>query len=228
MRYHLPLNDVLGSKIKLNLLRALSRTESDHTGRELARLIGYSHNATRSALEDLERSGLVIQRQAGRANLYSIDQDNIIYTDILTYAFRIEDELLDRIAEIVSKQAGRELSSLILFGSVARGDEDPGSDIDMVVVFKDGTDLREKEDSVHDAAVEIVRRFGNQLSPILVTESEFEKKKKSKTRLWQDIGQTGIPLKPNKELSPRQENRPRSGSTRARPLCSGGERSSAM
>lgn len=202
MRFHLPLNDVLGSKIKLNLLRVLSRTRSDHTGRELARLIGYSHNATRSALEDLERSGLVIQRQAGRANLYSIDQDNIIYTDILISAFRIEDELMDRVAETVAKQAGKELSSLILFGSVARSDEDPGSDIDMVLVFKDGTDLQEKEDSVHDAAVEIVRRFGNQLSPIIVTESEFEKKKRSKTGLWREIAQTGVLIKPNKGLSP--------------------------
>lgn len=201
MRFHLPLNDVLGSKIKLNLLRVLSRTRSDHTGRELARLIGYSHNATRSALEDLERSGLVIQRQAGRANLYSIDQDNIIYTDILISAFRIEDELMDRVAETVAKQAGKELSSLILFGSVPRSDEDPGSDIDMVLVFKDGTDLPEKEDSVHDAAVEIVRRFGNQLSPILVTESEFEKKKRSKTGLWREIAQTGVRIKPNKGLS---------------------------
>lgn len=202
MRFHLPLNDVLGSKIKLNLLRVLSRTRSDHTGRELARLIGYSHNATRSALEDLERSGLVIQRQAGRANLYSIDQDNIIYTDILISAFRIEDELMDRVAETVAKQAGKELSSLILFGSAARSDEDPGSDIDMVLVFKDGTDLQEKEDSVHDAAVEIVRRFGNQLSPIIVTESEFEKKKRSKTGQWREIAQTGVLIKPNKGLSP--------------------------
>ena len=202
MRFHLPLNDVLGSKIKLNLLRVLSRTRSDHTGRELARLIGYSHNATRSALEDLERSGLVIQRQAGRANLYSIDQDNIVYTDILISAFRIEDELMDRVAETVAKQAGKELSSLILFGSVARSDEDPGSDIDMVLVFKDGTDLQEKEDSVHDAAVEIVRRFGNQLSPIIVTESEFEKKKRSKTGQWREIAQTGVLIKPNKGLSP--------------------------
>jgi len=202
MRFHLPLNDVLGSKIKLNLLRVLSRTRSDHTGRELARLIGYSHNATRSALEDLERSGLVIQRQAGRANLYSIDQDNIIYTDILISAFRIEDELMDRVAETVAKQSGKELSSLILFGSVARSDEDPGSDIDMVLVFKDGTDLQEKEDSVHDAAVEIVRRFGNQLSPIIVTESEFEKKKRSKTGQWREIAQTGVLIKPNKGLSP--------------------------
>lgn len=202
MRFHLPLNDVLGSKIKINLLRVLSRTRSNHTGRELARLIGYSHNATRSALEDLERSGLVIQRQAGRANLYSIDQDNIIYTDILISAFRIEDELMDRVAETVAKQAGKELSSLLLFGSVARSDEDPGSDIDMVLVFKDGTDLQEKEDNVHDAAVEIVRRFGNRLSPIIVSESEFEKKKRSKTGLWREIAQTGVLIKPNEGLSP--------------------------
>lgn len=197
MRFHNPLSDVLGSRIKLDILRTLSRTRSDHTGRELARLVGYSHNATRSALEDLERNGLVIQRQAGRANLYSIDQDNIIFTDILTSAFRIEDGLLDKVAGIVKKRVGNGLSSIVIFGSVARGEEGPGSDIDMVVVFKDGTDLPEKEDKVHDAALEVVRRFGNQLSPILLTESELEKKKRSKKGLWWEIAQTGVVLKPD-------------------------------
>ena len=33
MRFHKPLSDILGSRIKVDVLRLLSRTRSDHTGR---------------------------------------------------------------------------------------------------------------------------------------------------------------------------------------------------
>ena len=201
MRFHKPLSDILGSRIKIDILRLLSRTSSDHTGREIAGIIGYSHNAARSALDDLERSGLVIHRQAGRANLYSLDEDNVVVTDILSSAFLVEDGLLGGVASIISKWIGSDLSSIILFGSIARGEEDQGSDIDVVVVLKDGADPDSKEDAVADASLEVVRRFGNKISPMLVTESEFERKRKSKKGLWRDVAIEGIELKPGRGMS---------------------------
>jgi predicted nucleotidyltransferase/biotin operon repressor len=194
MRFHKTLDDILGSRIKIDILRLLSRTRSDHTGREIAGLIGYSHNATRAALEELEDSGLVIRRQAGRANLYSIDADNVIFTDILTPAFETEDKLLARVAAIISKWIGDDLASVILFGSVARGDEGPGSDIDIVVIVKDGADMAEKRDSIADASLEVTRRFGNQLNYILIDESEYARKKNARKGLWREINREGVRL----------------------------------
>lgn len=198
MRFHKPLTDILGSRIKIDILRLLSRTRSDHTGREIAGIIGCSHNAARFALEDLESSGIVVHRQAGRANLYSLDEDNVIVTDILSHAFLVEDGLLGEVARIVSKRIGRDLSSIFLFGSVARGEEDQGSDIDIVVVLEDGSDPSSKEEAIADASVEIARRFGNKLSPIVVTESEFERKRRAKKGVWRDIVAEGVEVKPGR------------------------------
>ena len=201
MRFHKPLSDILGSRIKIDVLRLLSRTRSDHTGREIAGIIGYSHNATRSALEDLEQSGLVIHRQAGRANLYTLDEDNIVFTDILSSAFLVEDHLLGEVVSIISKWIGSDLISIVLYGSVARSEEGQASDIDVVVVLKDGADPDSKEEAIADASIEVVRRFGNKLSPILVTESQFERKRRSKKGLWRDISIEGIELKPGRGMS---------------------------
>lgn len=189
------MSDILDSRIKVDILRLLSRTGSDHTGREIASIIGCSHNAARSSLEDLERSGLVIHRQAGRANLYSLDKDNIIYTDILAPAFLVEEGLLGKVAGIISNWMGDGLSSIVLYGSVARGEEEEDSDIDIVVVLKDGVDLGGKEEAMADASIEVVRRFGNKLSPVLVTESEFARKRKSSRGIWRDVANEGIELK---------------------------------
>jgi len=198
MRFHKPLSDILDSRIKVDILRLLARTGSDYTGREMAGIIGCSHNAARPALEDLERCGLVIHRRVGRANLYSLDRDNIINTDILASAFEVEAGLLEKVADTVARWMGDDLSSIVLYGSVARGEEQKDSDIDLAVVLKDGVEPESKEEAIADASIEIVRRFGNKLSPVLVTESGFARKKKSRKGVWRDIAVDGIELKPGR------------------------------
>lgn len=194
MRFHEPLNDVLGNRTQVRVLRLLTRTRSTHTGRELARLIGQSHNATRFALEELERNGLITKQQAGRSNLYSLDEDNILFSEILLPAFKLEERLLDEVAKILSRELGKKLLDIILFGSVARGEEDACSDIDLVLVFKDGVDPRDVEDNVAEASLHITKKFGNQVSPVLVNRAGLERKRKARQGLWREISDTGISL----------------------------------
>ena len=196
MRFHEPLNDILGNKVQIKILRLFLRTKSPFTGRELARLIGYSHNQTRLALEELERNGLVIRQRAGRSNLYSLDNENIIVTELLAEGFVLEDTLLNRLADIYFEEVGKNLVSIILFGSIAQAEEKPESDIDLVLVVKDKANLKTLEDRVSDASLIVTRRFGNQASPIVIKKADFEKKTKQKSGLWRDVVDTGIELIP--------------------------------
>jgi DNA-binding transcriptional ArsR family regulator len=194
MRFHEPLNDVLGNRTQVKVLRLLTRTRSAHTGRELARLIGQSHNSTRFALEELERNGLIVKLQAGRSNLYSLDEDNILIREILLPAFKLEERLLDEVAMILSREIGNELLDIILFGSIAKAEESSHSDMDLVLVFKDGVNPKDVEDTVAEASLLIAKMFGNQVSPVLITKAEFERKKKARQGLWKEISKTGISL----------------------------------
>lgn len=194
MRFHEPLNDILGNRTQIKVLRLLIRTRSAHTGRELARLIGQSHNATRFALEELERNGLIVKQQAGRSNLYSLDEDNIIIREVLLPAFRLEENLLDEVAGILSREIGNELLDIILFGSIAKAEESSYSDMDLVLVFKDGVNPKDVEGAVAEASLLVAKMFGNQVSPVIITETEFERKKRAKQGLWKEISETGISL----------------------------------
>ncbi len=196
MRFHEPLDDILGNRTQIKLLRLLARTRSPHTGRELARLIGQSHNTARYALEELERNGLVVKRQAGRSNLYSLDEDNIIYTQILSSAFKLEEELLAEVAKIFSQRLGEDLVAMILFGSVAKGEENPDSDIDLLLVFSDEVNPGDKEDDVAEASLQVAKSFGNQVSTIMLQSAEFDRKKNARSGLWKEIAETGIPIRP--------------------------------
>jgi len=194
MRYHEPLNEILGNKVQVKLLRVLVRTKSSFTGRELARLIGHSQNQTRLALEELERNGLVVWQSAGRSHLYSADKDNIIITDLLEAGFRLEDNLLNQLAAGFFEEVGKDLVSVVLFGSVAKGEEKPDSDVDLVVVVRDKVDLKSIEDLVAEASVKVAQRFGNQTTAIVVKKSDYEQKMKQKKGFWREVAKTGVKL----------------------------------
>jgi len=155
-------------------------------------MIGYSQNQTSLALKELERHGLVVWQSAGRSHLYSIDSDNIVVNELLENAFRLEDDLLARVADVYKKELGKDLVSVILFGSIAKKEERPNSDIDLVLVFRDGTNLKAVEDHVAEASARVASEFGNQANPISVNNSEYEKKKRSRSGLWQDVAQIGM------------------------------------
>lgn len=197
MRFHEPLNDIIGNRVQLKLLRVLVRNKGSFTGRELARLIGYSQNQTSLALKELERNGLVVWQTAGRSHLYSVDPENILITDLLEAAFRLEDSLLESLADVFSREVGRDLFALVLFGSIARSEERPNSDIDLVIVVQDNANLEKVGDRVAEASAIVTRRFGNQAMPITVKKSDYEKKTRAKKGLWREIAETGVNILPS-------------------------------
>lgn len=197
MRFHESLNEILGNKIQIKLLRILVKTRGSYTGRELARLINHSQNQTSLALKELERNGLVVWQSAGRSHLYSVNRDNIMISTFLEEAFQFEDSLLRKLAEIFSTSIGKDLLSIVLFGSVAKGEERPGSDIDLVLVIKDKADISVVEERVANASLLATRQFGNQAMPVVVTTTDYDRKIKSKKGFWSEVAMTGRRIYPN-------------------------------
>lgn len=62
---------------------------------------------------------------------------------------------------------------VILFGSYARGRADEGSDLDLIVVEREITDLKDEYLKIHEAA----SGFGVGVDLLLMTESEFDRKR---------------------------------------------------
>lgn len=196
MRWHDTLDDIFGSTIKTRLLRVLSKTRGTYTGRELARLVGYSHTHTNSALAELEINGLVIKRIVGNSYLYSLNEDNSLISRIIDPAFRIEQGLLQDLTNVFFERLGKDLKTIVLFGSVARGEEEADSDIDLVLVVRNDADLDKLEEKVSEVSLESAISFGSPISSILVTESEYEAKMRRKRAFWKDVARDGIELAP--------------------------------
>jgi predicted nucleotidyltransferase/DNA-binding transcriptional ArsR family regulator len=196
MKWHNALDDILGSTLKIRILRILCKNAYDFTGRELARLVGYSHTQTNSALAELEMNGLVIKRHLGNANAYSLNEGNLLVSRIIIPAFVIEGGLIQGLANRFFKGIGKDLVSIILFGSAARGEESPVSDVDLILVVKDESDLDKLDEKVSEISLESAASFGGLVSPILLTETEYANKKRSKNTFWRTVLEEGIELTP--------------------------------
>lgn len=129
--------------------------------RRLAELTNFSEKATRSAVNVLEKTSLLETRRQGNRRLVSIARGSLSKPDDpIEQIKQPEFRLPTRIAlhEIRKKLSG--VLGVVLFGSVARGDANPQSDIDLWVLVED-----DRQQQLHQANQLSKRLSGLQIPP---------------------------------------------------------------
>ncbi|MDD3718743.1 MAG: nucleotidyltransferase domain-containing protein [Candidatus Thermoplasmatota archaeon] len=189
MRFHETLEDILGSKIKIRILRLFYRTRGSYTGRETAKLVEFSQDATQRALNDLTLHGLLKRDYVGTSYNYYLNEDHMLVDKVVNKAFFAEQNSIREIARIFKEQLGEEFQRAVVFGSVAKNKERPDSDVDILVVVRDGVVADAIEDKVNEAANLATAASGNPVTPIVIQAGEYGKKKKAKSKqgIWKDI-----------------------------------------
>jgi predicted nucleotidyltransferase len=127
-----------------HVLNALLATTGWATGASVHRRAGHgSENGVRAVLAGLVDQGLVLAEPAGRATLYTINQDHVLYAPLVAMA-QARAVILERVAgEIETWKDGVPACHASVFGSFARGEAGVDSDIDVLVVIEPGRDLAE-------------------------------------------------------------------------------------
>jgi len=167
------LDGVLNSPVKMRIARMLTDLpEKGFTGRELARLLGVSHSSVQDAMRIFVSSGLAVRSTVGRAHLFKANKESYLFGAIQGL-FRKERRLHDDMVNELRATFGGEAISVVLFGSYARGDENPKSDIDVIVV---STDLASSEGSVQELGARFIRRYGVRLSAKVLAPDDLKKK----------------------------------------------------
>lgn len=145
--------------LEAEVLQVLAGADEPFTGRQVARLMPkHSTKGVNLALRRLVEQGVVESAPAGAANLYRLNRHHLAAEHILALA-RLRDELLSRIRRLVTSwQVPAEL--VVLFGSAARGEMRPDSDIDVFVV-SDGVGSSSWDEQAHDLAQRVRAWTGN-------------------------------------------------------------------
>ena len=115
---------------------------TEFSNRDLQKLTGFGGPSVSKGLSLLEAMGLVIRRNSGGKSLYRIDERRLHgadepYLEIPQQSFRAPlRTFTSRVVETVPSVAG-----VVSFGSVARGEADRVSDIDVFVLVDDDATL---------------------------------------------------------------------------------------
>jgi hypothetical protein len=122
-----------------DVLAVLAAADVEFSGRELARRVGHgSTEGIRRAADRLAVEGIVLRRVVGGAHLYSLNRNHIAARWVEGLA-TLREQVIDRLRELIS--AWEEPASLaFLFGSAARREATPASDLDLLVVRRQDCD----------------------------------------------------------------------------------------
>jgi len=148
------------------VLAALLRTGAPMTGRQVHGLVRDQCSlwSVQQALVGLVGLGLVTSREVGRAIVHTVNEDH--------FAIQPLRVLLDPFAalqEAVQTTVASSVETVILFGSVARGEATADSDIDLVVLAAPEWDGRSELEDVVRA------RLGNDCDVLVFTPEQFSR-----------------------------------------------------
>lgn len=151
--------------------------------RELARRVDMSIFSLKTAVDDLVGEGLLVERRVGRLRYLRANMENLFFR-FLKIAFNVK-KIVDCGIVGFLKERVPALSSVVLFGSWAKGENDAKSDVDVLVIGQ-----RPVEFDVSGFEV----RLGGGLELIIMRWSEWRKKAKEDRAFYLEVITNGVLL----------------------------------
>ncbi|UMG91402.1 nucleotidyltransferase domain-containing protein [Nocardioides sp. TF02-7] len=180
------------------VLAVLARTAEPLSGRKVAELVNGKVGQSRvnAVLGELADAGVVLRESRPPAKFYRLNREHVAAPGVLALA-NMWGLLVERIRDDFREWAHPPLAAC-LFGSAARGDAGPDSDIDVLVVRRATDDDKEPQDAWHgqvDALMSKVAAWsGNHCEVLELTLDELEAAAVRKDRLASDLYADAINL----------------------------------
>lgn len=178
-----------------DVLAVLAGADAAFTGREVHRLVGrYSEAGVRNVLSRLVDQGIVLVERVGPSYSYRLNRDHLAAPHIIALA-GLRGELNARLRARFAEWDPAPVYAA-LFGSVARGDMRPDSDIDLLIVRPDTVDGDDDRwaDQVDRLARDVTRWTGNDTRPLEYGDTEIRRALRRGDPVLRAIRAEGLPL----------------------------------
>ncbi|MDH6237140.1 nucleotidyltransferase domain-containing protein [Cryobacterium sp. CG_9.6] len=184
-------------------LRVVAKAGAELTGRQIARLAGTGTPANvRLSLLRLLDIGLVISVPAPHATMYSANRSHLLWPAV-EIAMNARQELNRRVAAFADSSAPEGVT-VVLYGSVARGDSTKMSDVDLLVVFSDEVALDDRDEFVTGLRDNVQLWTGNEAQIYDLTESSLTRQKDDGDPIVGSLASEGIVVFGNSMLGMRK------------------------
>lgn len=194
MDYQRPVEALIPG-VQGRILAVLSRVSTDLTMRSVAQLAAVSPQQASVVIGRLVDLGVVVRRDVPPASLVRLDPENLAAQAVIAIAGLRQagiDHMRRLAADITPPPA-----SLVVFGSFARGEAGPESDIDVLAVRPAGMDSDSDEwtESLGVWTERARRTLGNPVNVIEVAAEEIPALlARPGPSVWQDASRDGIAI----------------------------------
>jgi predicted nucleotidyltransferase len=161
------LEQVLGAKSKVAALRVLINLKIGFSGSSVAKRAGMGLLAIQNALADLEGLGLVEVERGSVEHRYRLNFKHHLVSQGLRALFEAERGMVKALAHDLRPLLEGRVTSAGLFGSFARGEAKPGSDIDLLVIVETLKERERVSALLSDQLPNLTERYGLPLQPII-------------------------------------------------------------
>jgi hypothetical protein len=176
------------------LLATLVQLETPVTVRALARHAGISPQGALRLVNELAGTGLILTQPAGRALLVSLNRDHLA-AEPLASLVSLRGRLVERLSAELAHWP--HLAAAWLFGSTARGDGGPASDVDLLLVADTSLDDEGWVEASGGLRGHVHAWTGNQAQLVEHTRRSFAQLLKRNNPLVAALRAEGIPLTPD-------------------------------
>lgn len=181
----------LASPLEAEVLRALAGADTEFTAPQVQRIASTgSPFGVRKALARLADAGLVTANRLGRTQTWRANRRHLLWPAVeLSIGARIR--LLDLIREQVQRSEG---VGAYLYGSLARRQSSPDSDVDVLLVFPDDFTREQIADIASDLSDNIIAWTGNPAQMFSVTRSELSELIRDGGSIVRSFNSDAVPL----------------------------------
>lgn len=163
------LETLIKSKTRRKLLTVfIFNPDSKFYIRELERLIKEPVSAVRRELQTLENSGFLLSQQEARVKYYVVNKDYPILEEIKKIILKTQG-IADHLRKLMKRTPGIRVA--FIYGSVAEGDSNAASDIDLMVIGD--IDIVK----LHAEINEVEEKIRRTINYNLISEKDFKNKK---------------------------------------------------
>ena len=175
--------NLLGSKIKIKLLKYILSEEAITSEREIARLIGVSAGAVNKTLKEFHDLNLISPMRIGNVIAWQLNEKSYAYNYLQGFFSKLKhrETPISAIQTDIKTLAHRpEIKKAILFGSVAESREIPESDIDVFILVETEKNRKDVLFSMGNLNNSCIQKYGNELNVHIFTLKDMKNPKNKK------------------------------------------------
>ena len=174
------------------ILAVLVETSAELNLRTLARVSGVSLAQASRVLPGMVSLGMVERRDVPPAALFRVVPEHVAVRAVMELS-RARDFVFGELGQLAAKLSPRPVS-VIVFGSLARGEAGVESDIDVVVVRPAavGEEFEAWRREIEGWRQKVGRLSGNAVEILEVGEREIGRLLRSRRPMWKDVMRDGV------------------------------------